>query len=89
MIKKSDLTAREQEVGRLVSLGCDNEQIGDILGIANSTADNHRSRIMGKLGTDKAVLLSRLMIKMRISSMKDKLTLSEKRKSGRRKDGWN
>jgi hypothetical protein len=44
---------------------------------------------MKKLGTDKAALLTRLALKMRITSMKDKLTPAEKRKSGRKNDGWN
>jgi hypothetical protein len=35
------------------------------------------------------VILARLAIKHRVSSMKDKLTPAEKRRSGRKKDGWN
>ena len=44
---------------------------------------------MAKLGTDKAALLTRLALKMRITSMKDKLTPAEKRKAGRKNDGSN
>jgi len=44
---------------------------------------------MARLGTDKLALLTRLAIKMRITSLSDKLTLAEKRKSGRKNDGWN
>ena len=39
--------------------------------------------------TRKAALLTRLAIKMRISPLNDKLTLTEKRRSGRKNDGWN
>ena len=59
------------------------------LKLAANTVDNHKSRAMAKLGTDKAALLTRIALKMRITSMKDKLTAAEKRRSGRKKDGWN
>ena len=86
---KPNLTPRHREVIRLVSLGCTNEEIALILGIAASTADNHRVAAMAELGTGKSALVTRLAIKYRITTMKDKLTLSEKRKSGRKRDGWN
>ena len=86
---KHNLTPRQVEVVRLTSLGCTNEEAADILGLAPSTVDNHKSRAMMLLGTGKAALLTRLAIKYRISSLKDKLTRSEKRKSGRKGDGWN
>ena len=44
---------------------------------------------MAKLSTDKAALLTRIAIKRGITSMKDRLTPAEKRRSGRKKDGWN
>ena len=44
---------------------------------------------MKKLGTDKLALVTRLALKTRITSMKDKLTPTEKRRSGRKGDGWN
>ena len=44
---------------------------------------------MAKLGVHKGPLLTRVVIKLRISTMKDKLTPAEKRRSGRKKDGWN
>ena len=84
-----NLTPREIEVVRLISLGCSIYEIADILDIAPSTADNHKARAMARMGTDKAALVTRLAIKHRISSMRDKLTPREKRKCGRRKDGWN
>ena len=83
------LTAREREVVRLISLGCTVKEAAKILKVAPSTVDNHKSRAMAKLGTDKVALVTRIAIKMRITSMKDTLTLAEKRRSGRKQDGWN
>jgi hypothetical protein len=59
------------------------------LDLAVSTVDNHKAAAMKTLGTDKATLLTRIAIKHKISPMDDKLTTSEKRKSGRKNDGWN
>ncbi len=83
------LTDREKQVVRLISLGCTMEEAAAILGLSPSTIDNHKTRVMAKLGTNKITLLTRLALKMRISTLKDTLTNSEKRKSGRRNDGWN
>ena len=84
-----ELTERERQVVRLVSLGCSVKEAAAILKLAPNTVDNHRSRAMAKLGTDKAALLTRIAIKNRISSLKDQLTPAEKRRSGRKNDGWN
>jgi len=83
------LTPREAQVVRLVSLGCTVPEAAAILKLAPSTVDNHKSRAMAKLGTDKVALLTRLAILNRISSLKDRLTALEKRRSGRKRDGWN
>ncbi len=83
------LTNREREVVRLVSLGCTLQEAASILKLSPSTVDNHKCRAMAKLGTDKLALLTRIAIKMRVTSMKDKLTSLEKRRSGRKNDGWN
>lgn len=83
------LTDREKQVVRLISLGCTMKEAAAILGLSPSTIDNHKTRVMAKLGTNKITLLVRLALKMRISTLKDKLTTSEKRKSGRKNDGWN
>ena len=85
----SELTPREKEVARLASLGCTVGEAAKILKLAPSTVDNHKARAMAKLGTDKAALLTRLALKLKGSNMNDKLTTAEKRKSGRKKDGWN
>ncbi len=84
-----ELTTREKEVVRLVSLGCTLEEAAAILKLAPSTVDNHKTRAMSKLGTDKAALLTRIAIKRRVTSLTDKLTPAEKRRSGRKNDGWN
>lgn len=83
------LTKREKEVVRLVSLGCTLTEAAAVLQLAPSTIDNHKCRAMAKLGTDKLALLTRIAIKTRVSSLKDKLTPTEKRRSGRKNDGWN
>lgn len=85
----NELTKREREVVRLVSLGCSVKEAAAILKLAPSTVDNHRARAMAKLGTDKAALLTRIAIKKRVSTLNDRLTAAEKRRSGRKRDGWN
>ncbi len=84
-----NLTKRETEVVRLISLGCTVEEAAAVLKLAPNTVDNHKARAMAKLGVDKAALLTRVAIKKRISSLNDRLTPSEKRASGRKNDGWN
>ncbi|MFH1920684.1 MAG: LuxR C-terminal-related transcriptional regulator [Planctomycetota bacterium] len=83
------LTERQTEVVRLLSLGCTVKEAAKVLKLSPSTVDNHKSAAMARLGTDKLALLTRLTIKMRITSLTDKLTPAEKRKSGRKNDGWN
>ncbi len=83
------LTKRQKEVVRLISLGCSLPEMAAILKLSPNTVDNHKAAAMARLGTDKAALVTRLAMKMRITSMKDKLTLAEKRRSGRKRDGWN
>ena len=83
------LTERQREVVRLLSLGCTVKEAAAVLKLSPSTVDNHKSAAMARLGTDKLALLTRLALKLKISSMRDRLTTSEKRKSGRRNDGWN
>jgi len=83
------LTRRQREVVRLLSLGCTVKEAADILKLSPSTVDNHKSEAMSRLGCDKLALLTRIAIKLRITSLGDRLTLAEKRRSGRRRDGWN
>ena len=86
---KHGLTPRQVEVVRLISLGCTAGEVAKILGLSPSTIDNHKTHAMEALGTGKVALLTRLALKHKITSLKDKLTASEKRKSSRRADGWN
>ena len=87
--KMDTLTPRQLEILRLVSLGCDSGEIADVLKVAPSTVNNHRTNLMAALGVNKAAVLTRLAIKYKISSLQDKLSAKEKRLSGRRNDGWN
>ena len=83
------LTERQMEVVRLLSLGCTVKEAAAILKLSPSTVDNHKTAAMARLGTDKLALVTRLAIKQKITSLKDKLTPAEKRRSGRKNDGWN
>jgi len=85
----SALTPREKEIVRLASLGCTDQETARILKLAPSTVNNHKARAMAKLGTDKTALLTRLALKLKVTNMTDKLTTAEKKKSGRKDDGWN
>ncbi len=84
-----NLTPRQREVVRLLSLGCTVRETASILGLAPSTVDNVKTAAMERMGTNKLALVTRLALKNRITSMKDQLTRTEKRKSGRKNDGWN
>ena len=83
-----NLTRRQFEVVRLVSLGCTNAEIGRILGVTSDTVDNHRTTAMGIAGVSSMPLLTRWAIANRVTSLKDTLTPAEKRKRGRKRDGW-
>ena len=83
------LTPREREVVRLISLGCTVEEAAAVLSLSPNTVDNHKARAMAKLGTNKTALLTRIALRMKVTSLSDKLTPVEKRRSGRRNDGWN
>ena len=83
------LTPRQREIVRLLSLGCTVKEAAKILKLSPSTVDNHKSAAMARLGVDKLALLTRVAIKAKITSLSDKLTTGEKRKSGRKNDGWN
>jgi hypothetical protein len=48
--------------------------------IAESTVDNHKNRLMAKLGVTNKAILTRVVILARISSLRDRLTPAEKRR---------
>jgi DNA-binding NarL/FixJ family response regulator len=58
------LTERELEVLRLVACGLNNSFIGETLGISSKTADNHRTKIMKKLGIHSTADLVRYAVKL-------------------------
>jgi DNA-binding CsgD family transcriptional regulator len=84
-----ELTPRQKQVVRLLSLGCTVREVAKILKLSPSTVDNHKSAAMARLGTDKVALLTRWAIKLGISPLNDRLSEREKRLSGRKNDGWN
>ena len=85
----SELSHNEAQSVRLTSLGCTREEAAAILKVTPSAATTRTTRAMAKLDVNKVAILVRLATKHGITSMKDKLTAAEKRKSGRKNDGWN
>lgn len=57
------LTPREIEVLKLVALGHSVKHCAELLDLAPSTVDNHKARLMKKLGVHKALDLTRLAIR--------------------------
>ena len=57
------LTPRETQVMRLIALGRSVRDCAHILELAQSTVDNHKSRLMKKLGLRKSQDLTRLAIR--------------------------
>jgi DNA-binding NarL/FixJ family response regulator len=57
------LTAREQEVVKLVAEAHTNEQIADLLTISVRTVERHRENVLGKLGMRDRVELTRYAIR--------------------------
>ena len=83
------LTPRQKEVVRLLSLGCTVEETAAVLKLSPATVDNHKTRAMYNLGCDNRALLTRIAMRLKITKMNETLTLAEKRRSGRKNDGWN
>ncbi|MEM8838994.1 MAG: response regulator transcription factor [Pseudomonadota bacterium] len=48
--EEEGLTPRERQILHLVAEGCSNAEIADRLSISPKTVDNHRTRLMAKLG---------------------------------------
>lgn len=57
------LSAREQEVARLLALGLANKEIARQLGISDNTVHVHRQHVMDKTGTGSAADLARLILR--------------------------
>jgi non-specific serine/threonine protein kinase len=56
--RRMPLTAREQEVARLVARGASNRRIAETLVIGERTAEAHVSNILTKLGLETRVQLA-------------------------------
>ena len=61
-ISKSDLTARQQEVLRLIAMGCSAKDIANQLNISVRTAEFHRAAIMQRLGLHSTAQMTRYAI---------------------------
>ncbi len=61
--RSDDLTAREEEVVKLVAEAHTNREIGEILHLSEKTVENHRARAMKKLGLRDRVELVRYAIR--------------------------
>ena len=59
----AELTPREEQVVKLVAEAHTNKEIADLLGLAEKTAENHRSNAMRKLGMRDRVELVRYAIR--------------------------
>jgi len=60
------LSAREIEVMQSIAEGKSNKEIGKLLGLATKTVDNHRSRLMQKLGVHNAASVTLVAVQMGI-----------------------
>jgi DNA-binding NarL/FixJ family response regulator len=60
------LSGREIEVMQSIAEGKSNKEIGSLLGVATKTVDNHRSRLMQKLGVHNAASLTLIAVRMGI-----------------------
>ena len=58
------VTVRERQVWRLIATGATVRGIARQLGLAESTVDSHKSRLMRKLGVHKSVELVRLAVRL-------------------------
>lgn len=59
-------TPRELDIWKLIAEGYSASESAEILGIAESTVDNHRSRLMKKLDVHSSVKLARMAIRLGI-----------------------
>jgi len=60
------LSAREREIVQLLAEGKTNKEVGETLGITTRTAENHRAKIMYKLGEDSVAGLVRYAIRNKL-----------------------
>lgn len=60
--RRATLSAREEEVMRLMLTGALNKQIAVALGIAMRTVEVHRGRVLAKMGVRNAIELAALLV---------------------------
>jgi DNA-binding NarL/FixJ family response regulator len=58
------LSAREMEVMQSIAEGKSNKEIATLLGVATKTVENHRARLMQKLGVHNAASLTLVAVQM-------------------------
>lgn len=58
------ISTREMEIWTLIGEGNSVAQCAEIMGIAESTADNHKSRLMKKLDVGKSTELVRMAVRL-------------------------
>jgi len=63
------LTPREMGVLKLIAQGNTVKHCAELLALAPSTVDNHKSRLMKKLGVHKSLDLTRLAIREGLVSL--------------------
>ncbi|MCO6042783.1 LuxR C-terminal-related transcriptional regulator [Aeoliella sp. ICT_H6.2] len=65
-IESLGITRREREVWQLIAQGLAVREAAETLGLAESTIDSHKSRLMRKLGIHKSLDLVRLAVRLGI-----------------------
>ena len=65
-IESLGITRREREVWQLIAQGLAVREVAESLGLAESTIDSHKSRLMRKLGIHKSLDLVRLAVRLGI-----------------------
>ena len=81
------LASPQTEIVRLLCLGCTNKEVGAILDIALSKVEIHKANAMEALGINDATLLAGHATKHHITKQNDRLTIREKRLTGRKWGG--
>ena len=66
LARQSPLTPRETEILQLIAEGRSNKEAASILGISRRTAENHRARIMRKLGLSSLSDLVRYAVRNKV-----------------------
>jgi len=64
-----ELTPRERDVVQLLAEGCNTREVARRIGVSTKTVDNHRSRIMRKLGLNSVAALTKYAIREGLASL--------------------